>query len=123
MFILGYFHRIQYVYIPHFTISILFLFLLKLCINRIYKVAFQHLHLIPFASSATGDVLPGFCLSQAISRTSWDRDWERIHMNEGRLEGKRETALANARAFKKLGVDVNIIVKATGLALEEVECR
>jgi len=29
--------------------------------------------------------------------------------------------LANAKAFKKLGVDVNIIVKATELAREEVE--
>ena len=66
-------------------------------------------------------------LAAALKRK--EEEWKRIYLNEGKLEGKlegkqegaRETTLANARAFKKLGVDVNIIVKATGLAREEVE--
>lgn len=70
-------------------------------------------------------------LATALKRK--EEEWKRIYLNEGKLEGKleginegiqkgsRETALANAKAFKKLGVDINIIVKATGLAREEVE--
>ena len=39
---------------------------------------------------------------------------------EGRLEGRMEERLANARNFKKMGVSPDIIARATGLSLEEI---
>ena len=39
---------------------------------------------------------------------------------EGRMEGRMEERLANARNFKKMGVSPDIIARATGLSLEEI---
>lgn len=39
---------------------------------------------------------------------------------EGRQEGRMEERLANARNFKKMGVSPDIIARATGLSLEEI---
>jgi biotin operon repressor len=44
-----------------------------------------------------------------------------MYLDESKLEGSRETALANARKLKKLGVDIKIIVAATGLDRKDVE--
>jgi len=40
---------------------------------------------------------------------------------EGKLEGKLEEKLSNAKNFKNLGVSYDIISKATGLSIEEIE--
>ena len=40
---------------------------------------------------------------------------------EGREEGREEKNLENAKNFKDLGVAVDIISKATGLSIEEIE--
>lgn len=46
-------------------------------------------------------------------------------MKEGRAEGLAEGTqmqnFENARKFKELGVSTEIIMKATGLAIEEIE--
>ena len=42
-------------------------------------------------------------------------------MMDARDEGERRKALEDARNFKRLGVSVDIIARATGLAREEVE--
>ena len=42
-------------------------------------------------------------------------------MMDARDEGERRRALEDARNFKRLGVSVDIIVRATGLARKEVE--
>mgnify|MGYP001145489755 FL=1 len=39
---------------------------------------------------------------------------------EGRMEGRMEERLENARNFKKMGVSPDIIARATGLSLEEI---
>ena len=39
---------------------------------------------------------------------------------QGKEEGKAEANLAHARTLKELGVDINIIVKTTGLTIEEI---
>jgi predicted transposase/invertase (TIGR01784 family) len=39
---------------------------------------------------------------------------------EGRAEGVRETVLANARSFRRLGVSDEIIAEATGLSKDEI---
>lgn len=41
-------------------------------------------------------------------------------LKEGRQEGRMEERLANARNFKKMGVSPDIIARATGLSLEEI---
>jgi predicted transposase/invertase (TIGR01784 family) len=40
---------------------------------------------------------------------------------EGLEEGKKEGKLETAKSFKKLGVSIEIIIKATGLSKEEIE--
>ena len=40
---------------------------------------------------------------------------------EGIAEGEQRKNLENARNFKALGVSVDIIMKATGLTIEEIE--
>jgi predicted transposase/invertase (TIGR01784 family) len=40
---------------------------------------------------------------------------------EGRLEGQNEERARNARNFKELGVDLEIIATATGLTVEEIQ--
>ena len=42
-------------------------------------------------------------------------------MMDARDEGERRKALEVAKNFKRLGVSVDIIAKATGLVREEVE--
>jgi predicted transposase/invertase (TIGR01784 family) len=40
---------------------------------------------------------------------------------QGKIEGSREQALVDARRFKALGVDLDIVAQGTGLSREEVE--
>lgn len=42
-------------------------------------------------------------------------------MMDARDEGERRKALEDAKNFKRLGVSVDIIAKATGLVREEIE--
>ena len=39
----------------------------------------------------------------------------------GREEGEKKERLKNARNFKKMGVPLDIIARATGLTIEEIE--
>ena len=39
----------------------------------------------------------------------------------GREEGEKKERLKNARNFKEMGVSLDIIVRATGLTIEEIE--
>lgn len=41
-------------------------------------------------------------------------------LNTAKMEGRMEERLANARNFKKMGVSPDIIARATGLSLEEI---
>jgi predicted transposase YdaD len=56
-----------------------------------------------------------------IAEKRKEEEWKRMYLDESKLEGSRETALANARKLKKLGVDIKIIVAATGLDRKDVE--
>jgi predicted transposase YdaD len=58
-------------------------------------------------------------LAAALKRK--EEEWKRVYLMEGKLEGRRENALSNAKALKKLKVDIAIIAKATGLTREEIE--
>ena len=58
-------------------------------------------------------------LAAALKRK--EEEWKRVYLMEGKLEGRRENALSNAKALKKLKVDIAIIAKATGLTQEEIE--
>ena len=40
---------------------------------------------------------------------------------EGRTEGRAETQIEIAKKFKNLGVDIDVIVQATGLDRETIE--
>lgn len=40
---------------------------------------------------------------------------------EGRAEGQNEERVKNAKNFRDLGVDVEIIAKATGLSVTEIQ--
>ena len=40
---------------------------------------------------------------------------------EGREEGEKKERLKNARNFKEMGVPLDIIARATGLTIEEIE--
>jgi predicted transposase/invertase (TIGR01784 family) len=39
----------------------------------------------------------------------------------GKIEGRIEGILQTAKSFKSLGVDIDTIIKATGLTKEEIE--
>ena len=54
--------------------------------------------------------------------TLLERDREKFEegREEGRLEGKEEERLEIAKNMKALGIDIDTIVKATGLSKEEV---
>jgi predicted transposase/invertase (TIGR01784 family) len=49
--------------------------------------------------------------------TSWERIAEKRGEKRGEMKGKLDTA----REFIKNGVDINIIARATGFSLEEIE--
>ncbi len=40
---------------------------------------------------------------------------------EGKIEGKIEGEIDTVRAFLKIGVDIDTVIKATGLSKEEIE--
>ena len=44
----------------------------------------------------------------------------RAGRKEGREEGRKETKIEIARGLKKEGIDPSIIVRSTGLSLEEI---
>ena len=50
--------------------------------------------------------------------TLLERDREKIE--EGREEGREERSLEIAKNMKALGIDIDTIIKATGLSKEEV---
>ena len=53
--------------------------------------------------------------------TEFDEEkYEAIIRAEGREEGKNEERLKNARNLRELGVDLEIISKATGLTADEI---
>ncbi|MCP5103239.1 MAG: hypothetical protein GY950_07670 [bacterium] len=47
--------------------------------------------------------------------------WERIAKKEGRKEGIKEGKLDTAKRLIKKGVDMDIIVEATGFPKKEIE--
>ena len=61
---------------------------------------------------------------QNIINTAAEEAEIRGHMRgleQGREEGRQEANTEAARKFKLLGVDVEIIAQATGLAIEEIK--
>jgi len=42
-------------------------------------------------------------------------------LQKGKIEGKREEAIAIAMEFKKMGIAIADIAKGTGLSIEEIE--
>ncbi|MGN0722453.1 MAG: hypothetical protein ACI4LT_00425 [Treponema sp.] len=60
-----------------------------------------------------------------MSLTEFDQEeYDRNRFNEGKeagiAEGKRDTALQNARNFKYKNIPVDIIAECTGLSIEQV---
>lgn len=53
--------------------------------------------------------------------TSWERIAKKDGKIKGKREGKREGKLEAAVELLKNGVDINIIVKSTGLTRKEIE--
>ena len=42
-------------------------------------------------------------------------------LQKGKIEGKREEAIAIAMEFKKMGIAIADIAKGTGLSIEQIE--
>ena len=54
------------------------------------------------------------------ARQKWLHD-QATYIEEARADGLKEGKAEDARNFKKLGVDISIIEKATGLSAKEIE--
>ena len=57
---------------------------------------------------------------ETIKRQEWERGFK-IGIKKGIEKRKREKAIAIAMEFKKMGYDIAVIAKGTGLSIEQIE--